>query len=271
MTDLIELIFAEDGKTLIRKDNGHKVDARPIGQPQHETYSYWFPTLNERARKFEESCRQIGVRDKRKPEDANAFILGKATAGGELDYYTAGIAVQFYSIYQPNLFRELYEGIVSHIEQHPEVELRGESVDHGPFADVNLNLYVVPYQMIRDALRLNEILHNLAPEGINPTEKMDAFVSDGFPVLNFGALGFKMEIGEKRTLKSYTGMPHEELLKKIEEENIIKLGVYTAGIRLKIFPHKKFVFQNINGQWVPEKYSCDFYELDELEKMDKNS
>lgn len=272
MADLVELVFAEDNETLIRKDTQRKVDAKPIGKPQHFIQHNWYPSLNEGASRFEKAVRKTVLLNLQKPRNANAYVLGEAVVGDKLDYYTAGIAVQFCSIYSSNCLRELYEGIVARIEQHPEVELRGQFVEHSnSFADVNVNLYVVPYHMIRDASKLNEILHSLTPEEIEPTRRMDAFVQEEFHVLSFGVLGFEVEIGQKTTLKTYTGMKPEELLRVIDEGNAIEKGVCKAEIRLKIFPHQKFVFQNANGIWVPEKYSCGFYELDELEKTDKKS
>ena len=266
MADLIELIFAEDGGTLVRKDTKRKVDAKPVGEPNNLFWEANYYDL-ERIAKGD-----ILKNQNQPPKNANAYVLGKHPRSYSHDGYKALLVpVQFYLTYSSNCFRELYEGIVDRIEQHPEVELRGQFVDHSPFADVNVNLYVVPHNMIRDASKLNEILHSLTPEGIEPTRRMDAFVQDKFHVLSFGVLGFEVEIGQKTTLKTYTGMMPEELLRAIDESSAIEKGVYKAGIRLKIFPHKKFVFQNANGIWVSEKYSCGFFELNELEKKDNKS
>lgn len=263
--ELIELIFAEDG-TLLQKDTKQRVDAIPVGKPDcigRHKYSYLSEGEIKQGINEDVISRGISL-------GANAYVReGKDL--WEIDlriekYYW--LPIQFYRAYDPSSFIELYRGIAARIEQHPEVELRGQSVNHGHFADVNIDMYVTPYRLIREASKLNEILQVITPEGTEPTQRMDAFVPEGFPVLNFGVLGFKAEIGEKRTLESYTGMASEELLKKIGESSIITKGVYAAGIRLHIFPHKKFVFQNQNGVWVSEKYSCGFYELDELEKMD---
>ena len=38
MADLIELVFAEDNETLLRKDDHRVIDARAIGRPQIEYY-----------------------------------------------------------------------------------------------------------------------------------------------------------------------------------------------------------------------------------------
>lgn len=267
MADLVELIFAKDGETLVRNDNGKKVDAKPIGKPNKVLFGGDAGFFAKREH-WEPSARKAILNAP--PERANAYIIGDSPTHSTESYYYAN--VQFYRIYHPHSFRELYEGIVTRIEKHPEVELRGQFVEHSnAFADVNVNLYVVPYHMIRDASELNEILHSLTPEGIEPTRRMDAFVQEEFHVLSFGVLGFEVEIGQKTTLKTYTGMMPEELLKVVDEGNAIEKGVYKAGIILKIFPHQKFVFQNTNGIWVPEKYSCGFYELDELENIDKKS
>lgn len=248
MADLIELIFAEDNETLVRKHNGQKVDAMPIGEP---TNLFLGSSISSQ-----------------KPKNANSYVASRIVGHVRHDG-DEWMPAQFYKIYDPAQFKKLYDGIIARVTEHPEVELKGQFVDHSPFADVNVNLYVVPYNMIRDASKLNEILHDLTPEGIEPTKRMDAYVQEQFHVLCFGVLGFEVEIGEKRDLKTYTGMEPEELFKVIDEGHAIKRGVYKGGIKLEVFPHKKFVFQNANGIWVPEKYSCGFYELDALEKTDK--
>lgn len=162
-------------------------------------------------------------------------------------------------------FRTLYEGIVARINQHPEVELRGTALDRGPFADINVDLYVAPYDTIGDASRLNEILYSLKPENIDPVQSIDASVNNEFYFLRFGILGFKVEIGEKRKLRS-TIMTPDALLEAIDDNSVIERGVYTAGIRLWVVPDKKFVYQNCNGIFVVDGISCGLYELDKEEQ-----
>ena len=148
-----------------------------------------------------------------------------------------------------NNFRTLYEGIVSRIEQHPKVELRGTSLDRGPFADINVNLYAVPYNPTPDASKLNEMLYKLKPEDVEPTESLEATVNDEFHFLSYGILGFRVNIGRRMSLR-HTISTAENLLEATDDGTAIEEGIYTTGIRLFVVPHEKLVYQNSNGVWV---------------------
>lgn len=159
-------------------------------------------------------------------------------------------------------FKRLYEEIVTRIEQNPEVELRGTSVDRAPFADINVNLYVAPYNQICEVSKLNKILYSLKPEGLEPTQSLEASINDKFHFLQFGILGFQVEIGQKRVLNPIINTS-EDLLKAIDDNSVIQRGVYTAGIRVWVVPDKKLVYQNCNGVFVINGISCSLYELND--------
>jgi len=83
MADLIELIFAEDNETLLRKDTGEEVDAKPFDVPR-------VVRSTTRQPKIDKNCDWSG----NKITQENAYSLGESYKDGGLYF----IAVQFYKI-----------------------------------------------------------------------------------------------------------------------------------------------------------------------------
>lgn len=263
MADLIELAFAKDDETMVRKDTQRRVDAKPIGEPVDLFWRGYASDWKKRVNGELRSQSQI------LPKNANAYVLGRRPGevfnrgGPDVVWVTA----QFYKIYQPSCFRELYGAITARIKQHPEVELIGTAVDGRPFADINLHLYVAPYQQVHDPKKLNAILSELIPDNAKPIKAIDARVDyDNKDTLHVGLLEFQVEIGEKRELNPLL-MTSEDLLTAIDNNNVIEKGAYTAGLLLWIVPDKKLVYQNINEVWVVEKHSWSLQELERLSEI----
>ena len=95
MADLIELVFAEDNETLLRKDDHQIIDVRTIGRPQIKWYDSCTGHLMSCGGSREHKI--IAIQDRR-ANGADAYVVGNEST---LDKYGSTyyqFSVQYYKI-----------------------------------------------------------------------------------------------------------------------------------------------------------------------------